>query len=114
MITATTLNKATAQEVFDQVVNHLLTQGTKSINEEMRCMYRGLNGTKCAAGCLISDEEYQKEFETLKWGALPFPSVHDRLIDELQTIHDSYGPGEWHYKLKLVSSRHNLQFNPPN
>jgi len=46
MITLKTLPQATAQEVFDQVARHLLTQGKKSISENNQyCMYRFL---KCS------------------------------------------------------------------
>ena len=72
MITLKTLPQATAQEVFDQVAKHLLTQMKKSVAKRAAesasdskdyCMYRGFDGTKCAAGCLISDDEYKPEFE---------------------------------------------------
>lgn len=51
------------QEVFDKVVNHLLTQNQKSIDESSQCMYRGINGLMCAVGCLIPDEFYNKDLE---------------------------------------------------
>lgn len=37
MITLATLHEATAQQVFDQVARHLLTQGQKS-NDERGCV----------------------------------------------------------------------------
>lgn len=58
-ITLATLPQATEQEVFDQVARHLLTQGAFArIGSAGRCVFRTSSGLKCAAGCLISDEEY--------------------------------------------------------
>lgn len=59
-----------AQEIFDTVVNHLRTQNTRAvtmIDGEEQCQYRAVDEagcvTKCAAGCLIPDEDYTTEFE---------------------------------------------------
>lgn len=95
MITLKTLPQATAQEVFDQVAKHLLTQGKKSISENNQfCMYRGFNGTKCAAGCLIADDEYRLGFEKRTWEELvneyAVSKNHCLLIMKLQSVHDEY------------------------
>jgi len=55
------LHEATAQDVFDTVAVHLLTQGFMSMGEDAQgnpkaCVYRGRDGAMCAAGVLISDE----------------------------------------------------------
>jgi hypothetical protein len=84
----------TLQEIFNIVSAHLLNQGQKSVSNGI-CMYRGPNGLKCAAGCLIPDEEYNPEFESNRWNVL----VDDGLIQNkfkteivaLQEIHD-YAP----------------------
>ena len=97
MITLKTLEQASAQEVFDQVVNHLLQQGKKSQNEtsggDVLCAYRGFNGLKCAAGCLIADDEYKEWFEQRGWRDLVrdefVPETHGMLIQELQGVHDN-------------------------
>src|SRR4051794_27079955 len=106
-ITLKTLPKASAQEVFDHVVNHLLTQGERS-QEEGKCVYLNPHGLRCAAGCLIAPEEYRKEFEGILWNALVMPSgevpdTHYGLIRALQVIHDSYLVTEWKPNLKLVA-----------
>ena len=47
------------QEVFDRVARHLLTQRRKSMIERSAgpvCAFRGVDGTKCAIGCLIPDQ----------------------------------------------------------
>jgi len=54
------------QEFFDKVARHLLTQNAKSIEafeRNAKCLYRGPNGMKCVAGCLIPDELYSENFE---------------------------------------------------
>lgn len=112
-ITLATLPQATAQQVFDQVAKHLLTQGRKSIDREWgMCMYRGDSGAVCAAGCLILDAEYKKEMEEKSWFTLAtigwVPPAHSSLIDSLQSVHDHSIVEEWLEKLKEVAIQHNL------
>ena len=71
-ISLANLNQATPQEVFDQVSQHLLKQNKQSTRyEKLRnfCAYRSGN-LKCAAGCLIDDDEYSPEMEALDWNDL--------------------------------------------
>lgn len=128
MITLATLPEATEQEVFDQVVNHLLTQKEKcqdDVNGFTLCRYRA-NGKMCAAGCLISEEEYksfQKSEETRNyleghnWSDLidygRVPDQHEQLIIDLQVIHDETPPEEWEKRLKSMANAWGLKFNPP-
>ena len=90
-ITLKTLPQATEQQVFDQVATHLLTQGRKSENAGT-CLYRGPEGTKCAAGCLIGKSEYRAYWEGRSWSGLAgegsVPEEHLDLIIALQKIHD--------------------------
>lgn len=104
MITLATLPNATAQEVFDQVKNHLLTQNKKAEqfyrDEFPVCKYRAPDGSKCAAGCLIADDEYKPEFdETGGWDVLRraelVPPNHNQLIIRLQNLHDQVEPADW-------------------
>lgn len=98
MITLKTLPQATAQEVFDQVINHLAHQKVRSIEEDygLTCRYRyeKSDGTvlKCAAGCLIDDDEYYSHFERKSWIVLierkMVPEDHQHLIADLQKAHD--------------------------
>ena len=118
MITLKTLSQATPQQVFDHVVNHLLTQNEKAVvgGEEVNndCRYR-LNNLKCAAGCLIGDEEYRDTFEGLDWrylvGIGAVPDAHSDLIVKLQRIHDIGEPEEWLYFLKQLAESEGLTFN---
>lgn len=118
MITLKTLEDATEQEVFNQVANHLLTQNEKSTNTTGVCLYKSvINGKtlKCAAGCLIGDDEYLSEFENNKWIHLGYeglvPKYHLNLIRDLQCIHDNYNPNEWYLRLKYLAIKYNLTFN---
>jgi len=63
----------TTQQIFDKVALHLMTQLRTSrgpnpqfappASEAIVCYYRAENGDKCAAGCLISDEDYNPVIE---------------------------------------------------
>jgi len=54
----------TMQETFDFVVGKIREQGCASIVEGgSSCLYRGSNGTKCAAGHVIPDDKYDLIFE---------------------------------------------------
>jgi len=109
------LHEATAQEVFDQVAKHLLQQGQESMLNGC-CKYHltADDGTElqCAAGCLIADDEYNPEWESMVWHRLvtqgSVPAVHSELIDELQSIHDSVNPYFWQGQLLRVAMDYNL------
>jgi hypothetical protein len=85
----------TKQETFDTIVRALVVQGQPSMNaERTRCMYRGDGGTKCAAGHLIPDEDYD---HTTEGGPITQEAIaivlnrdgHDiDLVRELQRSHD--------------------------
>ena len=110
-ISLKTLPEFTKQEVFEYVVTNLLKQGEKSIlpNSVERCGYRGKDGKKCAAGFIISDEEYKKTFEGKTFQAMSVDffqdgyfgynerqeKYHFKLIEELQKVHDNYTVSCW-------------------
>ena len=93
----------TAQEIFDKVAAHLLTQRKPSLLCGIGCAYRGEGGLKCAAGCLIPDEEYSPEMEGRNWHTLAsrdsvYRGVaekigHVPLVVALQLVHD--GVDNW-------------------
>jgi len=89
-----------------------LSQGERS--EEDICLYRGPRGLKCAAGCLIGDDEYEPEFEGKGWFTLvgegKIPKEHSKLIRLLQEVHDSMFPEDWGEGLKLVAEKFNLKY----
>ena len=112
MITLATLPQATEQEVFDQAAKHLLTQNTKSTVGDVNCRYRGENGLMCAAGCFISDDEYDPEMEGEIWQELILaPNKHKELINDLQIIHDDCLVEDWESELVDLAKGYDLIFN---
>lgn len=129
MITLATLKEATKQQIFDQVSAHLLKQNQqcKTLVDD-QCAYRGgeSGGLKCAAGCLIADEEYKPDMDRagyvnnvsygsdwnglVKRGLVP-EHLHSNFIMELQNVHDSFNPDEWKHKLNNVANSHGLVTN---
>lgn len=120
-ITLATLPQATEQEVFDQVAQHMLAQGVRSKKADVIdniCMYRGPAGLKCAAGCLIGDNEYTDDMDNndkgTSWEGLAsrgeVPKDHIKLIQAMQTIHDSTPPEEWAKALRDYASDNGLEF----
>ena len=93
------------QQVFDFVVDHLYTQGRRSLESgwpqdhpgDDVCLYRDGNGASCAVGCLILDEEYSEGLESLDTYGLveiiPRLGPFTELLDALQTVHDR--PTNW-------------------
>lgn len=115
MITLKNLSQVTAQEVFDQCVNHLLLQNEKSITKGTdKCKYKGPKGLKCAAGCFIAKDEYKRSFENKPWLELintnQVPSDHGKLILRLQNVHDDYLSEKWVGEFKRVARIFQLEF----
>lgn len=120
-----------AQEIFDRVARHLLTQGRKSRSGggDAACKYRGPRGLKCALGCLIPDVLYSKVIEN----AVIMTSIdggYERndvnlalaqllldcgigverwpLLDDLQILHDHSAVENWRPGLDRIAVRHSL------
>lgn len=86
----------TKQETFDEVVAHFVTMKRPSV-ESMHgmCAYRGPNGEKCFAGCLIPDTDYDIRMEGAR---ACVPEIAEVLVkngyevgfvDALQGCHDN-------------------------
>ena len=119
MITLKTLPQATAQEVFDQITQHLIKQG-KPAKLAGGCRYRietAEEVLKCAAGCLIADDEYDESWENTDWPSLVadkfVPNSHERLIYRMQGIHDCKSPREWIRSFHEIAAEFSLTFTPP-
>jgi hypothetical protein len=123
-ITLATLAQATPQQVFDQVVTHLRTQGKKSLLNDQHCVYRGDGGLKCAAGCLISDAEMEAMLEVnvnvndgLSWVGLInnnlAPKEHRELVAELQYIHDHKEIDAWETEFEVCAGNFELYYMEP-
>lgn len=115
------MTKHTIQETFDTVARHLLRQSAKSVFNyvygETSCAYRGDNGLRCAAGCLIPDSEYSKSIE----GSTVYPVMdklgrtdffgHDRfLVRRLQVCHDSKPVSLWKDNMRSLANK--LELDP--
>ena len=110
----------TKQEMFDRAARQIRKQKGPSIKGG-RCLYRGPNGAKCAAGVLISNKHYTPELEDK---TADDPAVSQALrasgirntqisfVAELQEAHDE--PGyleylpEWAERMRGVASKYRL------
>lgn len=111
------------QEIFDKVAGHLLKQNEQSLDIVGDCMYRGINGMKCAIGCLIDDEHYDETLENENvFAKSVVEAVEDSvgrtlskeeltMLDKLQTTHDEFPPGVWQTKLENLADEHLLVYN---
>lgn len=85
------------QEVFDFIWNFITKQASKSTTASGSCLYRSDNGSLCcAAGCLISDKDYDPKMEgygvtNRSIASLYFISrYYDiNLLDKCQAAHDN-------------------------
>jgi len=117
------------QEVFNKVVNHMLDQDEKSMinadDPSSNCAYYGQDGLKCAVGCLIPIDEYNRSFDsgggvTLDDVVMDCPSLNrltqdiKSLLDALQTIHDKQDVYNWEYELKGLANRQHLKYERKN
>ena len=111
-----------AQDIFNVVVRHLLTQNARSYLEDgIGCAYRGDEGRKCAAGILLTDEEAAACGEGWVWpeeddlGDGNDPAIeaadrigHHSLVRQLQWVHDTWTPFEWPQELARVATNFGL------
>jgi len=112
-VTLATLEQSTAQEVFDHIAKHLLTQKTQCIGgPDNGCSYRNEEGMSCAAGCIMTDYEYRSGLEGRAWYDLInegfVPKAHKDLIQDLQTIHDLRIISSWPRELQTLAASHEL------
>lgn len=93
-------------EVIKYVKDFLLAQGERAEIKQCGsqvCAYRTPDGKQaCAAGCLIPDEEYNKEWESTSIfmsdavGRYFSEKNYDLLLlRAMQNIHDGYSPETW-------------------
>lgn len=110
----------TAQEVYDTVRQHMLTQGRKAQSYPGGvCKYRAVcedQVLKCAAGALIADEYYNGRMEgqlvrnssqvrcalQLSGVAIDDPYI-SALVCSLQHVHDRVEPDRWNHELWQVA-----------
>lgn len=110
----------TPQQIFDWVAWNLLQQGRQCEDGNGNCLYRGPNGLRCAAGWLISDEDFATiehlngaaSIRRLKEEGL-LPSLLEdncNLVDNLQRAHDNhlYKMAEWLLRMQEIAEDFNL------
>jgi len=104
----------TAQELFDKVATHLITQGKPSLCTYGFCKYRGDGGLMCAIGCLIPDDKYKTWMD---YGGALHPVLktiglgeHFYLCRKLQVVHDATEPYNWHGELSNVAAKFGLKY----
>lgn len=106
-------------EVLDRVSTHLMTQNKPAkIDDTGECHYRLYEDgkvLKCAVGCLIPDEDYNRNLEGHiidnqdVRNALPerFRNPETlQLLQALQRVHDHLTPTQWPAALFAVSQLH--------
>lgn len=101
-----------AQEVFDFVCRHLLNQKNKCQDEFGFCLLRH-DGMACAIGCLIPNEKYSTELETMTNRPINLPlhienNEHEELLVSLRIVHDRFDPNKWPERLKIISIKYKL------
>jgi len=101
------------QEIFDKVVRHLVGQGEPS-RYGTACKYLNLDGLKCAAGCLISEDLAKKldKEEDASWSKVTrkFPTLQEigsvSFIESLQVAHDTQElawRSAWYASMKRIA-----------
>lgn len=131
-ITIHNLATSTAQQVFDFVAAHLLKQNLKCeglglITGSTICFYRVETDNKqkvkkCAAGALIPRCDYTPDMERKSWGdwlsdhaeLVGGERWHEKLICDLQEVHDTFDVASWPERLRLLATGHNLAVNFSN
>ena len=130
----------TKQEIFDKSVFGLRGQGGPSFviddRGDINCRYRAPNGRKCAVGHVISDADYDGQFEGRVAAGLPTQLVKylggPHLIGDLQAAHDEevvrvryqckkaskpFDDSKWlrffEARAQVVAECHGLVYTPP-
>jgi hypothetical protein len=103
------------QQLFYKVVRGLDAQGwERSVNSIGTCVYRGPDGRKCAAGHLIKDEHYSRNFE--RSGVLDrritaaiaasnpeYSAANLYYIKQLQALHDGHKGTAYELKQRFMA-----------
>ena len=106
------------QQIYNKVRAYLLKQNEQSIYRG-ECKYRGPRGLKCAAGVLISDENYISSFEgkMINEAVEVVQALIDSGVDPvwldlvrgLQSVHDRYQPTGWPLQLTYLAKSYGLK-----
>lgn len=96
IITTHNIHLHSAQEVFDFICTKVVEQGQAARNERGECAYRGHYDLKCAAGHLITDEDYQI-IRVIRLGHEPgqISNFNDRVFQVLGWVKTDTKHGDW-------------------
>jgi hypothetical protein len=119
------------QQIYNQVKIHLLTQMHKSeaftSEGDGQCVYRHVDGYRCAMGALIPDHLYDERMDDLDIETntsisavlenfpelVEFFNVENQedinFLATLQQLHDCYTPEQWKTQLELFATVNNLE-----
>jgi len=118
----------TMQEIFTKVAKHLLGQNEKA-EVPAGCRYRmkiGKRTLRCAIGCLIPDEIYDRKMEGAGIGTLlAFPGMEELFgigpggkndqkkmhvfLYDLQEVHDEAPISQWKKELERQADHYDLE-----
>ena len=110
------------QDIFDKVYKHVLEQDAKSLAKNGSCLYKSIDGSQCAIGCLIDDKNYNIDLEhrgitsSLVMNAVKNSNKGIRLngvtmcmLERLQCIHDDSNLEAWEGLLRALAKNYNLK-----
>ena len=117
----------TNQEAFDKMMEHLRSLKERSVDSWGDCVY---NGSKCAVGILMTDEEqekfgyYEGDVEDLLRGMLKeghkstLHGLNFYLLEDMQVLHDqevnwSDKGFDAEGKAEMIANKYNLTYTKP-
>jgi hypothetical protein len=126
MISLATIDDVEPQVLFDYIVNALRKQGCRSLDIGTEfCRYRGSNGTKCAAGHVITDDEYNPNIEgkliqflVVENGKIEYNRIIENtsknidILRALQQTHDNFDVKDWEERFNSNAQSLGLKYTP--
>ena len=102
------------QQAFDKMVTHLFTQKKQALTNG-QCQYKTADGLQCAVGALISDADYNEEFEgqpvhDIIYSIPDLVHLDIDILTRAQCIHDEYAPKDWFRELSNTCALFNLDY----
>lgn len=118
MITIQTVEAASKQDIFNQVLEYSRTMKKKAMDYP-GCRYRTRNGDKCFIGSLIRNEDYLPAMEgdiscVLRVLDTDITDDKKKFLINLQCIHDGASMLVWEHDFKNLAEDHNLIYKEPN
>lgn len=119
-----------SQTLYDNALFGIRKQGKASVlADKGKCLYRGPDNCKCAAGHNITDEEYMPQMDEGNGTAITVSFIgkyhlnrlagFESFLRELQLAHDEASFYENDFltifegNMKRLAQRYNLRYSPP-